>query len=103
MEIFMLMDKIGQFETEPYKDGYRAFGFWSYKTPNVGDLVVKPHMKHRNRPTVWRILNVEQSFRGSNGEVWWVGRMKDLFFHKCITNEEAQAILSDPVAASYCN
>ena len=100
-QVFVLMTKIGRFETNPYKDGYRTFGFWSYQKPEVGDLVVKPHMVQRHRPTVWRILEVKKSFTGSNGEMWWTGKMMDLFFHKCITKEEVDTILAHPEASLF--
>ena len=78
--VFNLIHSAGSFESSPVgqRPGWRTYGFWSYRTPLVGDLLVKRN--NGGGLSAWELETVKRDFTGSNGDQWWTGRMRDLIF-----------------------
>lgn len=89
MKIHNLIGQSGNFETScsGQAPGVRTFGFWSFREPAVGDLVVKPKTDDPTTKTLWQIQHARCSFTGSDGNRWWEGVMKDVTHHKLLTQE----------------
>ncbi|MCC6749284.1 MAG: hypothetical protein IT371_16595 [Deltaproteobacteria bacterium] len=91
--VFNLVNEAGRFETSSagQRQGWRSVGFWSYRTPRVGDLIVKRANTGRGL-SAWEIESVQRDFTGSNGESFWKGIMRDLVETQTFTQTHVDAI-----------
>lgn len=88
--VFNMMGMQGQFETRPIGSNRRSVGFWSYRTPRVGDMLVRPGAN--GTKTVWVIESVAHDFTGSNGDKYWKGTMRDLIGSNTMTENHWAAL-----------
>jgi len=88
VRVFDLTGREGNYETSPngYPPGTRSFGFWSYGTPVIGDLV--SFLSNRtNSKVLYQIKSVALNFTGSNSDNFWKGVMIDVIYNKMLTEE----------------
>ena len=92
--VINLVNAGGNFESSGagQRPGWRTVGFWSYRTPNVGDIIVKRGTGARQNLTVWELESVRKDFTGSNGDMFWKGLMRDLVFTNTLTQDHIDAI-----------
>ncbi len=93
MRVFNLLGRAGQFETKPLDDkGLREFGLWSYTQPVKNDLVVFFSTRINSKVLYQLTEDAANSFKGSNGEIYWRGRMLDVIRNNNLTKEVAKLL-----------
>ena len=79
--VFSMLNQSGSFETKPIpgRPGWRTFGFWSFEGPKAGDVLVKLNNDGSGNLVVYRLETFEDKpFKGSNGDRFWRGEMRDI-------------------------